>query len=68
MGRNRKLGDVLIKDEDMKILKPLASSQTAEHRQVQRARIILLAGEGYSNAEISAKIGVHRNTVSTFIK
>ena len=44
------------------------SSQTAEHRQVQRARIILLAGEGYSNAEISAKIGVHRNTVSTFIK
>lgn len=68
MGRNRKLGDITIKDEDMKILKSLASSQTAEHRQVQRAKIILLAGEGFSNAEISAKIGVHRNTVSTYIK
>ena len=68
MGRNRKLGDITIKDEDMKILKSLAGSQTAEHRQVQRAKIILLAGEGFSNAEISAKIGVHRNTVSTFIK
>ena len=68
MGRNRKLGDITIKDEDMKILKSLASSQTAEHRQVQRAKIILLAGEGFSNAEISAKIGVHRNTVSTLIR
>lgn len=67
MGRNRKYGDVIIKSEDQEILRSLANSQTAEHRQVQRAKIILLAGEGYSNAEISAKTGVHRNTVSTFI-
>ena len=67
MGRNRKYGDIIIKDEDQEILKSLANSQTAEHRQVQRAKIILLAGEGFSNAEISAKVGVHRNTVSTFI-
>lgn len=67
MGRNRKYGDIIIKDEDKKILTSLANSQTAEYRQVQRAKIILLAGEGISNAEISAKLGVHRNTVSTFI-
>ena len=68
MGRNRKAGDVIVKDGDSKILTSLANSQTAEHRLVQRAKIILLAGEGFSNAEISAKLGVHRNTVSTFIK
>lgn len=67
MGRNRKYGDIIIKDEDKKILTSLANSQTAEYRQVQRAKIILLAGEGFSNAEISAKLGVHRNTVSTFV-
>lgn len=67
MGRNRKHGDIILKDEDQKILRSLANSQTAEHRQVTRAKIILLASEGYSNAEISSKIGVHRNTVSTFI-
>ena len=67
MGRNRKYGDIILKSEDEKILKSLANSQTAEHRQVQRAKIILLASEGFSNAEISAKVGVHRNTVSTFI-
>lgn len=68
MGRNRKYGDIIIKEEDQKILTSLANSQTAEHRQVTRAKIILFASEGYSNAEISAKVGVHRNTVSTFIK
>ena len=67
MGRNRKHGDIILKNEDQEILKSLANSQTAEHRQVQRAKIILLASEGFSNAEISAKVGVHRNTVSTFI-
>ena len=67
MGRSRKYGDVIVKDEDKLILTSLANSQTAEHRQVQRAKIILLAGEGFSNAEIAAKLGVHRNTVSTFI-
>ena len=67
MGRNRKHGDIILKSEDQEILKSLANSQTAEHRQVQRAKIILLASEGFSNAEISAKVGVHRNTVSTFI-
>lgn len=67
MGRNKKYGDVILKGEDQKILTSLANSQTAEHRKVTRAKIILLASQGYSNAEISAKVGVHRNTVSTFI-
>ncbi len=67
MGRNRKIGDVIIKEADRKILTSLANSQTAEYRQVQRAKIILLAEEGLSNSEISATLGVHRNTVSNFI-
>ena len=52
MGRNRKSGEVVLKEEDTRILTSLANSQTAEHRKVQRAKIILLAGEGFSNAEI----------------
>ena len=67
MGRNRKYGEVILSEEDRKTLTSLANSQTAEHRQVQRAKIILLASENMTNTDIAAKIGVHRNTVATFI-
>ena len=45
----------------------LANSQTEEYRKVQRAKIILMSADGMSNAEISAAIGVHHNTVAAFV-
>src|SRR5437588_8663377 len=38
-------------------------SHTAEHRQVQRARALLLAADGVANARIARDVGVSRPTV-----
>jgi transposase len=52
-----------ISDEQREVLETLAKSQSAEHRLVQRARVLLLAGDGVSNSEISEVAGVSRPTV-----
>lgn len=67
MGRKRKYGDLSLTEEDQKILSSIANSQTAEYRKVQRAKILLFANEGFTNAEIAKKVGVHYNTVATFV-
>jgi len=36
----------------------LAASQTAPHRQVMRARVLLSAGQGIANARIAEQVGV----------
>lgn len=67
MGRNKKWGNIIIADEDRTKLEKIANSQTEEYRKVQRAKILLLSADGMSNTDIAATIGVHRNTVATFI-
>lgn len=67
MGRNKKYGNIILKDGDRKILEKTAGSQTAEYRKVQRAKIILYSADGMSNADIARTIGVHPNTVATFV-
>ena len=57
----------MLRDGDQNILEKIANSQTEEYRKVQRAKIILYSAAGMSNAEIAAAIGVHRNTVATFV-
>ena len=52
-----------ISDEQREVLETLAKSQSAEHRLVRRARVLLLAGDGVSNSEISEVAGVSRPTV-----
>ena len=52
-----------ISDEQREVLEILARSQSAEHRVVQRSRVLLLAGDGVSNSEISEVTGVSRPTV-----
>jgi transposase len=42
----------------------LVRSSTAEARLVQRARIVLLAAEGVSNAAIGQQVGVDADTVT----
>ncbi len=67
MGRAKKHGNLTIKDGDRDVLEKMAKSQTAEYRKVQRAKILLMSADGMSNVAISSALGVHRNTVATFI-
>jgi transposase len=50
-------------DGQREALHRLARSQTAPHRQVQRAEVLLLAGEGIANTQIAARVGVKAATV-----
>jgi transposase len=43
--------------EDRPVLEKLASSRTAERRLVERAQIVLLAGEGQPASEIAERVG-----------
>jgi transposase len=47
-------------------LEALASSQAAPHRQVQRAKALLLAAEGVANGHIASRIGVSVGTVRSW--
>ncbi len=67
MGRNKKYGNITLKPEDREQLEKLAKSQTAEYRKVQRAKILLMSADGMLNSEIASSIGVHRNTVASFV-
>ena len=44
----------------------LARSFTAAHREVQRAKVLLLAGEGVANSQIAARVGVTPVTVRSW--
>jgi len=50
-------------DGQREALGVLARSQTAPHRQVQRAEVLLLAGEGIANTQIAQRVGVKAATV-----
>ena len=60
---SRAAAPLAISDEQREVLEILARSQSAEHRVVQRSRVLLLAGDGVSNSEISEVTGVSRPTV-----
>jgi transposase/transcriptional regulator with XRE-family HTH domain len=44
----------------------LARSSTAAHRQVQRAKVLLMAGQGVANSQIAASVGVTPTTVRSW--
>ena len=48
---------------DKQKLKAVTRRRNVLFRDAQRARIILLASEGYSNMEISRLVDVHRNQI-----
>ncbi len=50
-------------DSQRATLEQLSRSQTAAHRQVQRAKALLLAADGVANTRISAEVGVTPVTV-----
>ena len=44
----------------------LSRSSTAPHRQVQRAKVLLMAGQGVANSQIAASVGVTPVTVRSW--
>lgn len=54
---------VILTAEERKTLESLAGSRTASYRQVQRARLILLAAEGMTNTAIAKEVDLSRGMV-----
>ena len=54
---------IKLKRKQRVILKQLSRRRQTPHALVQRAQIILLAAEGWSNSEIAVHLNLHRKTV-----
>jgi len=55
--------EVSLTTEERKSLEGVARSRTAPHRSVQRAQLVLLAGEGRANTAIAQEVGLSRARV-----
>jgi transposase len=60
---SRSAAPLAISGGQREVLETLTNSRTAAYRVVQRAQVLLLAGDGVSNSEISEVVGVSRPTV-----
>jgi len=60
--------EVRISPEDRAVLEGRASSRTASHGEVVRARIVLLAADGAQNVEIARRVGVCVDVASKWRK
>lgn len=60
---SRAAAPLAMSDKQREVLETLSRSQSAAHRVVQRAGVLLLAADGVSNSEISEVCGVSRPTV-----
>jgi transposase len=67
-GGGRSPFQVTLAASQRRSLKALVRRGTAEHRQVTRARIVLLAAAGWTNRAIARKLGLAPNTVSKWRK
>lgn len=59
---------ITLSDAERDILSRWARSRTAAARRVSRARMILLAADGWGNQAIADEVGVHRVTVAAWRK
>jgi transposase len=57
---------LVIGDEQREVLEKLSASRTAAHREVQRARVLLMAGEGMASTRIAAQLGLSATTVAAW--
>jgi len=60
--------EIVLTDGERGYFVSLARKYTAPYRDVIRARVILLAGEGMENEEIGEKLNLPRKTVSKWRK
>lgn len=59
---------IKLSDTERQELEKRARNQTAEYREVVRARIILYASKGFSNQEIGDRLDTPRKVVSMWRK
>jgi transposase len=57
---------LLVTDEQRSVLEKLIRSQTAPHRDVLRARALLMAADGFANTRIASEVHVAAATVSAW--
>ncbi len=55
-----------VTDAQREVLESLARSQSGPHREVVRAKALLMAADGASNATIAARLSVSRSTVANW--
>jgi transposase len=67
-GGGRSPYQIRLRASERRWLKALVRRGTAEHRQVTRARIVLLAAAGWPNRGIARKLGLAPNTASKWRK
>lgn len=57
---------LLLTDGQRDVLEAVTRSRVSPHRQVQRARVLLLAADGVANTKIGAVVGVSPTTVKSW--
>jgi transposase len=67
-GGGRSPFQITLRASERRWLKALTRRGTAQHRQVLRAEIVLLAAAGWTNAGIARKLGLAPNTVGKWRK
>jgi transposase len=67
-GGGRSPFQITLRASERRFLKTLARQPTAEHRQVIRARIVLLAAAGWTNTAIARRLGLAVNTAGKWRK
>jgi transposase len=55
-----------VSDEQRSVLEKLIRSHTAPHRDVQRARVLLMASDGFAHTRIAKEVGVAPMTVKAW--
>jgi transposase len=55
-----------VTNEQRSVLEKLIRSHTAPHRDVQRARVLLMASDGFANTRIATEVGVAPMTVKAW--
>ena len=68
MPGNPQIYPIALSSDEVKQLKAIASSQTAQVRHQQRAKILLLRLSGASYSQIEKEVGVSTPTISKTIK
>ena len=64
----RRRGIVALSEEERCALQKIANTRTEEVRRVQRARILLLAADGETQAKIAETVGLSRPSVILCLK
>jgi hypothetical protein len=60
--------EIALNDEERAELKHRAASYTRPHREVQRAKLVLMAAEGATNTEIGERLEMSRKAVGRWRK